>query len=90
MKHFDNIIIGAGLAGLHLCSHLKKDETLIIEKSRGVGGRMATRRINDLPVDHGVQYISKEFTFIKMQEHPLHGYYSSRKIFPSAPPHLSC
>ena len=30
----------------------------IIEKSRGLGGRMATRRVGDLQFDHGAQYFT--------------------------------
>lgn len=49
------LIIGAGLSGLHLAQLLRKSghSTLLLEKSRGFGGRVATRRINDLGFDHG-------------------------------------
>jgi renalase len=58
-KHNDIIIIGAGIAGLLLAQKLKGQgiETLILEKSRGVGGRIATRRIEDLGFDHGASYV---------------------------------
>lgn len=45
------IVIGAGLAGLNLARALNAP---IIEKSRGVGGRLATRRIDEEKFDHGL------------------------------------
>ena len=52
-------IIGAGLAGLTCANMLKeKYEIVIFEKSRGVGGRMATRYKDDWEFDHGAQYFS--------------------------------
>jgi len=33
-------------------------DVTLFEKSRGVGGRMATRRIDDLQFDHGAQYFT--------------------------------
>lgn len=54
---FNNIIVGAGIAGLTLAYELRKTEsTVVIEKSRGVGGRMATRRVGDCTYDHGAQF----------------------------------
>lgn len=54
-------IIGAGLAGL-MCARKVQDaglEVSVFEKSRGVGGRMATRRAdNGLRFDHGAQYFT--------------------------------
>ncbi len=47
-------IIGAGLSSATLCQSLKALGTLtIFEKSRGVGGRMATRQGIDAAWDHG-------------------------------------
>ncbi len=52
------IIVGAGIAGLTLANLMKAPKPLFLEKSRGVGGRCATRRVQgDLPVDHGVPMI---------------------------------
>jgi renalase len=45
-----HLVIGAGISGLTLANRLKAP---IIEKSRGVGGRMATRRIQEERFDHG-------------------------------------
>lgn len=52
-------IIGAGLSGL-TTAHLLKDfgEVTIFEKSRGVGGRMSTRRAEPYFFDHGAQYFT--------------------------------
>ena len=54
-------IIGAGMTGV-VCARNLKDagyETTIFEKSRGIGGRMATRRTSEgLQFDHGAQYIT--------------------------------
>lgn len=52
----DVLIIGAGVAGLLLGKHLKSD-SIILEKSRGVGGRVANRRIDELGFDHGAPYL---------------------------------
>ena len=54
-------IIGAGMAGITCANYLfsKGFEVTVYEKSRGLGGRMATKRINsELSVDHGVQYVN--------------------------------
>lgn len=55
---WDVAIVGAGLAGLSL-GHwlLGKKQTVLIEKSRGVGGRLATRRLGDVSIDHGAQVL---------------------------------
>ena len=60
-------VIGAGMCGISCASYLQKNGfgVTIFEKSRGIGGRMASRRINEqVSVDHGAQYIkpySKNF-----------------------------
>lgn len=53
-------IIGAGIAGLAAAQRLKQSgiSVTVFEKSRGVGGRMSTRRIDDLQFDHGAQYFT--------------------------------
>lgn len=63
----DAIIIGAGVAGLTLASKLRalNKTFLTLEKSAGVGGRIATRRGDDCAFDHGAQFIK-----IKPQEGP--------------------
>jgi renalase len=54
-------VIGAGMAGLSCARRLADDgaAVTVFEKSRGVGGRMATRRADDgLRFDHGAQYFT--------------------------------
>lgn len=58
----DIVVIGAGMAGLVCTQQLQKAgySVQIVEKSRGVGGRVATRRLYDTRADHGVGYIKPE------------------------------
>lgn len=52
-------IIGAGLAGVTLAHRLRgRAEIVLVEKSRGVAGRMSTRRQDDFTFDHGAQYFT--------------------------------
>ncbi|MCO5732129.1 NAD(P)-binding protein [Rhizobium sp. SSA_523] len=52
-------IIGAGLSGTSLAAELAGSaEITIFEKSRGLGGRMATRRRAQASFDHGAQYFT--------------------------------
>ncbi|MFN8945385.1 MAG: FAD-dependent oxidoreductase, partial [Pseudobdellovibrionaceae bacterium] len=53
-------IIGAGLCGLTLAVKLTEDNqnVFILEKSKSVGGRMATRRDGNFTYDHGAAYYS--------------------------------
>jgi predicted NAD/FAD-dependent oxidoreductase len=58
------VVIGAGLSGL-VAAHLLAEAGLsvrVVEKSRGFGGRMATRHFYELSssvkVDHGAQYFT--------------------------------
>jgi renalase len=55
----DVAIIGAGIAGLVCAQQLSQAgySVKIIEKSRGLGGRVATRRLQDTCADHGACYI---------------------------------
>ena len=57
---YDIVVVGAGIAGLMASTYLSKAgyKVAVLEKSRGVGGRMATRRIEDAVCDHGTQYFS--------------------------------
>lgn len=54
------LILGAGISGLRVAQLLPKSlyEVIVVEKGRGVGGRMATRRFDDTKADHGAQYFS--------------------------------
>ena len=53
------VIIGAGLAGVSLALRCRDAmQVTLIEKSRGVAGRMSTRRLDDQVFDHGAQYFT--------------------------------
>ena len=56
----DVIVVGAGVAGLCAASELVAAgrRVLLLEKSRGVGGRMATRRVGEAVFDHGAQFFT--------------------------------
>lgn len=52
-------VIGAGMAGLAAAGELARagHAVAIFEKSRGVGGRVATRRVAGFAIDHGAQVV---------------------------------
>lgn len=54
-------IIGAGLSGLAAARTLVAagHDVVVIEKSRGVGGRLASRRVDGSVVDHGAPVIPR-------------------------------
>lgn len=53
------VVVGAGMAGLTAAHRLSGvTEVVILDKGRGVGGRLATRRIGDATIDHGAQFIT--------------------------------
>lgn len=53
-------VIGAGIAGLACAGRLADAgrEVVVLEKSRGLGGRLATRRTDGGQFDHGAQYVT--------------------------------
>ena len=57
-KVHDVVIVGAGIAGLACARELRAAgcEVLVLDKSRGVGGRCTTRRMLGQPVDLGLSY----------------------------------
>lgn len=52
---FDVVVIGAGMAGLVCAQQLVQAgyNVVVVEKSRGLGGRVATRRLHGTSADHG-------------------------------------
>ncbi len=54
------VIIGAGMSGLAAATLLKRagKQILILDKARGVGGRLANRRFDGARFDHGAQFIT--------------------------------
>ena len=59
-KNKDILIVGAGISGL-MAANLLSDNgyrVTVIEKSRAVGGRMATRRFDGGVFDHGAQFFT--------------------------------
>lgn len=56
------VVIGAGIAGL-ACARRLADaglSPLVLDKGRGIGGRVATRRAGDFQFDHGAQYVTAQ------------------------------
>lgn len=56
----DTLVVGAGISGLLAGKMLSQAgiDVSVIEKSRGVGGRMATRRFKEGVFDHGAQFFT--------------------------------
>jgi renalase len=56
----DVLIVGAGMTGLAAASELQRAgyTCLVIDKGRGVGGRLASRRIGRATFDHGAQFMT--------------------------------
>lgn len=54
------VIIGSGMAGLACARRLAEagHAPVVLDKGRGIGGRVATRRVGDLQFDHGAQYVN--------------------------------
>jgi predicted NAD/FAD-dependent oxidoreductase len=53
-------VIGAGMAGLACAHELARADAkvTVFERSRGLGGRLATRRSGQLAFDHGAQFVT--------------------------------
>ncbi|MDX5400896.1 MAG: FAD-dependent oxidoreductase [Rhodobacterales bacterium] len=60
----DVVVIGSGMAGLTCARRLHDSglRTVVLDKGRGIGGRMATRRVTlnegEARFDHGAQYVT--------------------------------
>ncbi|MDP2800379.1 MAG: FAD-dependent oxidoreductase [Phreatobacter sp.] len=57
-KHW--AVVGAGIAGIAAARRLVAAgyRVTVLDKSRGIGGRMATRRAGDFQFDHGAQFFT--------------------------------
>lgn len=94
----DVIVIGAGIAGLCAAGELARAgrRVLVVEKSRGIGGRMATRRLGEAVCDHGAQFFTvrgRAFGAIVAAAHEdaavqtwCHGFLRAGSIGPEASP----
>lgn len=60
MHESDVLIIGAGISGLLCAKELQQAglRARVVDKGRGVGGRMATRRMGGGRIDHGAQFFT--------------------------------
>ena len=68
-------VIGAGLSGLVCARALQKagHQVTVLEKSRSLGGRCATRKFGDHVVDHGVQYFTLRDPLVRREVEELAG-----------------
>ena len=60
MTDVDCVIVGAGISGLIAAKRLADAgvSTMVFDKGRSVGGRLATRRIGEARLDHGAQFMT--------------------------------
>jgi hypothetical protein len=65
-------VIGAGLSGLVVAKRLQPlADVTLFEKSRGPGGRMATRYAGDFEFDHGAQFFTARSSAFQAFLQPL-------------------
>ena len=59
-RHHQVIVIGAGIAGLTAARALQAHghDVAVLEKSRGYGGRAASRSVHGERIDHGAQFVT--------------------------------
>lgn len=69
------IVVGAGMCGLTSARILQEagQSVVVVDKGRGVGGRMATRRIDDAVFDHGAQFLTARSEWFVKLVSTLHG-----------------
>jgi renalase len=65
----DIVIVGAGVSGLVAANYLQELglNVLVLDKGRSVGGRLATRRIQDGIADHGAQFFTARTMVFQQQ-----------------------
>lgn len=71
--NFNYCIIGAGITGITLAKRL--ENSIILEKSRGIGGRLAARRLGSHSINHGPESLSftiDPHAWIKQEASGLH------------------
>jgi renalase len=70
----DVAVIGAGIAGLICAQQLTQAgySVRVVEKSRGLGGRVATRRLYGTCADHGACYLKPKGELLKRFVELLH------------------
>jgi Predicted NAD/FAD-dependent oxidoreductase len=58
--HLQTVIVGAGISGLLIARvlHDSGARVTVLEKSRGFGGRLATKRVGEAVFDQGAQYFT--------------------------------
>jgi len=81
MSHPDYAVIGAGISGLLLAHRLQGAgaSVVVLEKSRGFGGRMATRRVGEAVFDQGAQFFTvRDPAFA----HEVEGWRDARLVSP--------
>lgn len=70
MQDFHYAIIGAGVCGLACASQLPPQHTRIVEKSRGPGGRLSSKRLDGARADIGAQFMTaRSEAFLNVLQH---------------------
>ena len=71
---WDAIVVGAGLAGLICAQKLQRAgyQVAVLEKSRGLGGRLATRRVDGVAMDHGARFLQPQTPALQALVQHLH------------------
>jgi len=61
------VVVGAGIAGLMAAQSLVENghDVVVVDKGRSLGGRLATRRIDDATLDHGAQFFTVRDSLFK-------------------------
>jgi predicted NAD/FAD-dependent oxidoreductase len=65
IQRFPFAIIGSGIAGITLAHLLGPDNCLLVDKSRGIGGRLAGRRLGDVTFNHGAREVVPTHPWLK-------------------------